>query len=205
MIRLGIVTDTEDPDKMRRVKVVTQDRGNSTSSWVPRVTGFDGEDSPTPPIGSTVIVASMQSDSSDEVILGVLQTATSNQAQPIKDPSLGSWFRRVLGDVFASVSGYWQLITLGKITLEIQSTGNPSVTMEPSGSITLRNSLGSVRLLPSGYMQVVDPSGMWGSSSSGLSLNHPTQVSISSPNLSWNGVTVARVGGIDSRGDTTVS
>ena len=205
MIRLGIVTDMDDPDKMRRVKVVTQDRGNSTSSWVPRVTGFDGEDSPVPPIGSTVIVASMQSDSADEVILGVMQTATSNQAQPLKDASLGSWFKRVLGDVFSSVSGYWKLLTLETITLAIQSPKAPSVTIEPSGQITLRNSLGSVRLLPSGYMQMVDPSGTWGSSSSGLSLNHPSQVSVNSPNLLWNGVAVSRVGGTDSRGDTTLS
>lgn len=205
MIRLGVVTDNQDPENLRRIRVVTQDRGASQSQWVQRVTGFEGEDSGVPGIGSTVIIASLQGDTSDEVILGVLQTVTTNQPQSLKDGSLGSRFLRVLGDTWQSVAGYWEIITSGKASIRVESPNKPKVEIHPSGLITLSNSLGNISLNPTGFITITDPTGTWGSSSSGLSLISPISVSITSPNLSWNGSRVAVVGGTDSEGDVTLS
>jgi Type VI secretion system/phage-baseplate injector OB domain len=206
MLRLGVVTDNQDPDNLRRVLVLSVDRGVNTSQWLPRVTGWDGLDSPVPPIGSSVVVADMLSDSTDGVVLGVIQSAgSSNNPIPDKDDQVGSWFGNLAGNLWLAVTGTWQLISTGLIRIQIKSALQPEILLNPNGQIRVSNKLGSITLLPNGYTVFVNPSGTWQINGSAFQINHNTQVSITSPMLTWNGQQVARIGGVDSDGDVTLS
>lgn len=153
MIRLGIVTDCNDPEGLRRVKVTTSDRGVGQSDWVPRVTAFTDEDLPVPPIGSTVIVANLEDGSTDEVILGVLQTGRSNR--PVKEKALlQDWFSVMTGLIDWFADG---LIRLRSRTRVILECGRSKIELYPDGRIVLANGVSSLTLEPTGDLRFDRP------------------------------------------------
>jgi phage baseplate assembly protein gpV len=195
MIKLGTVTDNQDPENLRRIQVTTIDRGVSSSQWLSRVTNFDGDDLPLPLIGSTVVVSEVGGDSTEDIILGVLQTATTNR--PIEDkPDRESWW-----SILESIK-FW---VNGKFAVESPSQAKPKISLDQNGTITASNSLGSIILYPNGHLTITNPTGVITMGSGGWSINSPGSIDITSTNLTWNGQTISRVGGVDSRGDTTLS
>lgn len=195
MIKLGTVTDNQDPENLRRIQVTTIDRGVSSSQWLNRVTNFDGDDLPLPLIGSTVVVSEVGGDSTEDIILGVLQTATTNR--PIDDkPDRGSWW-----SILKAIK-FW---VNDKFAVESPSQAKPRISLDQNGTITASNSLGSITLYPNGYLTITNPTGVITMGSGGWSINAPGSIDITSTNLTWNGRTISRVGGLDSRGDTTLS
>lgn len=175
MLRLAIVTDNQDPDNLRRVRVCSSDRGVSVSDWIGRVTGFCDEDSPVPPIGSTVIIGKLEGGASDEVVLGVLQTTTSNP--PLVKSRLSDLVQIRYGDHTESNVGNWQSVSNAIL---IQTATGCLIRLREDGQITLSNSDGQITIQPNGAIE------------------------IESPLLTWNGERVAVVGGTDSDGDTTL-
>lgn len=195
MIKLGTVTDNQDPEALRRIQVTTVDRGVSSSQWLNRVTNFDGDDLPLPTIGTTVVVSEVGGDSTEDIILGVLQTATTNR--PIEDkPDRGDWWALLRSIVF------W---VNEKFAVESPSQNKPKISLDQNGTITIENSQGSVTLHPNGYLTILNPTGVITSGVSGWTINVPGAININSANLTWNGQTISRVGGVDSRGDITLS
>jgi phage baseplate assembly protein gpV len=195
MIKLGTVTDNQDPENLRRIQVTTIDRGVSSSQWLNRVTNFDGDDLPLPLIGSTVVVSEVGGDSTEDIILGVLQTATTNR--PIEDkPDRESWW-----SILKAVK-FW---VNDKFAVESPSQNKPKISLDQNGTITASNSLGSIVLYPNGYLTITNPTGVITMGSGGWSISVPGSINITSADLTWNGQTISRVGGVDSRGDTTLS
>jgi len=195
MIKLGTVTDNQDPENLRRIQVTTIDRGVSSSQWLNRVTNFDGDDLPLPLIGSTVVVSEVGGDSTEDIILGVLQTATTNR--PIEDkPDRESWW-----SILKAIK-FW---VNDKFTVESPAPNKPKISLDQNGTITASNSLGSIVLYPNGYLTITNPTGVISMGASGWSINSPGSINITSSSLTWNGQTISRVGGVDSRGDTTLS
>jgi Type VI secretion system/phage-baseplate injector OB domain len=177
MLRLAIVTDNQDPDNLRRVRVVSADRGISVSDWIGRVTGYCDKDDPVAPIGSTVIVGTLEGGKSDEVVLGVLQTTGSNP--PLNKPKLSDEVTVLYGNRIESATNDWQSISEN---VQIQTATGTSIHLNSNGQVTISNSGGTGLI-------VIQPNGA---------------IEISSPLLSWNGERVAVVGGVDSDGDTTL-
>lgn len=195
MIKLGTVTDNQDPENLRRIQVTTIDRGVSSSQWLNRVTNFDGDDLPLPLIGSTVVVSEVGGDSTEDIILGILQTATTNR--PIEDkPDRESWW-----SILKAIK-FW---VNDKFAVESPSPAKPKISLDQDGTITIENSQGSVTLYPNGYLTILTPSGVITSGVSGWAINVPGSININSTNLTWNGQTISRVGGVDNRGDITLS
>lgn len=195
MIKLGTVTDNQDPENLRRIRVTTVDRGVSSSQWLNRVTNFDGDDLPLPMIGTTVVVSEVGGDSTEDIILGVLQTATTNR--PIEDkPDRGDWWALLRSIVFWVQTSF---------TIKSPSQNKPKIYLDQDGTITIENSQGSVTLYPNGYLTILNPTGVITSGVSGWAINVPGAININSANLTWNGQTISRVGGVDSRGDITLS
>jgi phage baseplate assembly protein gpV len=195
MIKLGTVTDNQDPENLRRIQVTTIDRGVSSSQWLNRVTNFDGDDLPLPLIGSTVVVSEVGGDSTEDIILGVLQTATTNR--PIEDKTdRESWW-----GILKSLK-FW---VNDKFAVESPSQNKPKISLDQNGTITASNSLGSIVLYPNGCLTITNPTGVITMGSGGWSISVPGSIDITSTNLTWNGQTISRVGGVDSRGDTTLS
>lgn len=195
MIKLGTVTDNQDPENLRRIQVTTIDRGVSSSQWLTRVTNFDGDDLPLPLIGSTVVVSEVGGDSTEDIILGVLQTANTNR--PMEDkPNRESWW-----SILTAIK-FW---VNDKFAVESPSQAKPKLTLDRDGTIMASNTLGSITLYPNGYITITNPTGVVTMGSGGWSINAPGSINITSANLTWNGQTISRVGGLDSRGDTTLS
>ena len=175
MIRLGVVTDCNDPMGLRRVRVTTSDRGLGQSDWVPRVTNFADDDLPVPPIGSTVIIANLEDGSTDEVILGVLQTGRSNP--PVKEKAiLQDWFSVLTGLIDWFAEGLIRLRSRTRITLEC---GKSKIELHPDGRITLANGISLLTLESDGQLRFDQPG---------------------SPLIRF-----AMVGGLDTDNDTTLS
>jgi hypothetical protein len=195
MLKIGTVTDNQDPEQLRRIKVTTIDRGTSSSQWLSRITNFDGDDLPAPQIGSTVVISEIGGDTTEEVILGVLQTATTNKPSSDK-PDLDPWW-----SVLSAIT-FWVSKTF---SVKSPSPAKPEITLDTSGWINASNSLGSVQLLPDGYLMITNPTSMIVMSGSGISINTPGSININSNALTWNGSQVAVVGGYDTDGDTTLS
>lgn len=190
-LRVGIVVANDDPDNLRRVKVQSQDRGSSVSDWLSRLTSFDSEDLPVPSIGSSVIIGSIDGNTHSDIVIGVLQSEGTNQPLDKDQP----------GDYVSDTPGHW--ISIAE-RLELLNALAKIEVMEDSG-IKLSNQLGSIYLLPSGYTIVSYPGGSISIGSNGFEINSDTPININSPDLIWNGSRVARVGGRDSRNDTTLS
>lgn len=195
MLKIGTVVDNVDPEGRRRVRITTIDRGVSSSQWIPRLTNFDGDDLPVPIIGSSVVVAEISGDSIDDVVLGVLQSATTNS--PIDDkPDRESWWS-VLVEI-----GFW---VTRKFTVRSPSPNQPKISLDWDGSIFAENRFGSIRLLPTGYLTITNPDGTITFGASGWVFNSNQPINIQSPSLTWNGQTLAVVGGVDTDGDVTIS
>ncbi len=191
MLRLGIVTDNNDPENLRRVKVQSITRGSSVSDWLSRISSFSGEDLPVPNIGDTVIIASLDSDSHTDIVLGVLTTNNTNQ--PLD---------KIENFAYQSEIGANQKLVAQRVDLQ---TELGKVEMSEDGGIKLSNQLGSIYLTPTGYTIISYPGGSINLGSGGLTIDSPVPVIINSPELTWNGLRLARVGGMDSRGDITIS
>jgi hypothetical protein len=130
-----------------------------------------------------------------KTLFWVLQTATTNR--PIEDkPDRESWWS-VLTEI-----GFW---INRKFTVKSPSQFKPVISLDQDGTIFARNTLGSITLYPTGYITVTNPTGTMTMGGSGWELVTGGSVNIQSPGLTWNGQTVAVVGGTDSRGDTTLS
>lgn len=195
MIKLGSVTDNQDPEGLRRIKVTSIDRGVSSSQWLNRVTNFDGDDPPSPIIGTTVVISEVGGDATEDIILGVLQTATTNR--PIDDkPDRESWWA-ILKEI-----GFW---VNSRFTVRSPSPNKPVISLDRDGTITASNTLGSVTLHPTGFTRVTNPLGYFEFGGSGGVISISGPVHITSTDLTWNGARLARVGGVDSDGDTTLS
>lgn len=190
-MRVGIVTNNDDPENLRRVKVQSVNRGVSESDWISRITGFSDEDLPVPNIGDSVVIASLDGDTNQDVVLGVLTSTTTNK--PIDKQKEVNYYSKVNSD-YQMISEKLELLTnLG------------SIEMLADGSIKLFNSLGSIHLLSTGYTVISYPGGSINLGSSGLEITSTLPIKFTSPNLTWNNQQVALVGGTDSRGDTTLS
>lgn len=162
-LRIGIVTDNNDPEGLRRVKVMSQDRGVSVSDWLQRITNYSDEDLPVPKIGDTVVIGSIDEDTHNDLVLGVLQSQSNNS--PNRKSSLYDLCAQI-GYEFLYGCQSFRIVTPG-CELEIQD-----------GKLSIN--------------------------ATNIDLN-ATDVAIQSASLTWNGDQVAVVGGIDTRGDTTLS
>ncbi len=191
MIKLGIVTDNQDPENLRRVRVMSPDRGNSVSDWLSRISLYSGQDIPVPNVGDTVILGSIDNDSHTDCVIGVLTCENSNQ--PLEKDNLQNYF---------SYTQNHHRVRAEHILLE---TVAGQVEIHSTGLVEIKNELGSLKLLPSGYIVISNPSGTITFGSGGINITSPGTVEITSPNLTHNGTKVALIGGTDSRGDTTLS
>ena len=199
-VRIGIVCDNNDPQNLRRVKVTSQDRGASMSDWIQRITLYDPDDLPVPEIGASLIIASIDGDSNSDVYLGVLQTTSTNK--PYENTDKQDWITRQPSNW---ISHTGKKAALSAVEFIVSSLSGNKVKLREDSGIEIANKLGSVVLLPSGFVTVTNPTGTWSFGASGFNINTSVPINITAPSVTINGLIVARVGGIDSRGDTTLS
>lgn len=175
MLKLGIVVDVNDPDNLRRVKVQSADRGSSVSDWLSRLTGFHGEDSPVPNLGDAVIIGSLENDSHTDIILGTLTSSGSNK--PLNKESTHDYF------------SFLDTVYRNRAKNVLIETETGKVKISETGEIEVSNDKASIKVLETGEVKITSVG----------------SVSVVSAGFTYNGKQVAVVGGLDSRGDVTIS
>jgi Type VI secretion system/phage-baseplate injector OB domain len=184
----AIVTNTADPNQLRRIKCTTESKGGLTETdWLMALKVIPGFDPPIPPVGSSVIIGFINGDPHDGVYLGstINRTNPQDQAQadPVKDNT-----QIIPGDSLERID---QSLTIkvGK-TFTLQNDAGAKIILNEDGHVILedafnnRMTLGETLTiaLPGNTMQVTGAS----------------DVTIASKS-------VATIGAQDSRGDTLVS
>ena len=225
-IQIATVTNNNDPQNLRRIRVSTETQGGvSQSYWVQTGRSQTHTDEPLPPINSTVLIACCQGDPHDMYVLRTIcndrNPPDPRQNDPIIDHSSeiqGSEYKNVTGDRSHQIRGD-ETIEVGG-NLSIQSSGGSLKVRSDMGrldisaldTITIRCDSGSsISLLASGAIVLQDGAGrtltlpgLVGSPSL-FDLNGTAINVINANGFTINSVSVATVGALDSRGDTLVN
>lgn len=91
-LMFGVVTDNQDPNNLRRIKVSLEGKGGLVSTdWVMAMRLIPNLDPPLPQVGTSVIVAAIDGDPHDLIWLGPVINQTNpqddRQSDPINDNS----------------------------------------------------------------------------------------------------------------------
>ena len=112
-LQFAIVTNCDDPLKLRRIKVTTESKGGLTETdWLMPVKVLPYYDPPIPPVGSSVIIAFLDGNPHDGVYLGSTINRTNpqdtDQSDPVADNS-----QVIPGDSRESIGGFFELLIKG--------------------------------------------------------------------------------------------
>jgi hypothetical protein len=112
-LQFAIVTNCDDPLKLRRIKVTTESKGGLTETdWLMPVKVLPYFDPPIPPVGSSVIIAFLDGNPHDGVYLGSTINRTNpedtDQSDPVADNS-----QVIPGDSRESIGGFLELLIKG--------------------------------------------------------------------------------------------
>jgi hypothetical protein len=150
-LELGIVTDTNDPEGYRRIKVTTASKGGQTNSyWCLRILQSPYDDPVMPEIGQTALIGCLEGNPHAPFYLGVLANAVN--------PSLGKTdivkddHRRIPGDRVETV--------LGDKRLSIEGSDRDSVGQdrkETIGTDWLQQALARMTLSAAVYASLKTP------------------------------------------------
>ncbi|NJR40953.1 MAG: hypothetical protein HC781_21590 [Leptolyngbyaceae cyanobacterium CSU_1_4] len=136
-LMFGIVTNNQDPLKLRRIKVTTEAKGGLTETdWVMAMRLIPNYDPPLPLVGTSVIIAAIGGNPHHMIWLGPVINQTNpqddNQGDPINDNSQtipGSSDERIEGSL---------TIKVGK-QITIQNDAGASLTLHESGAVILED------------------------------------------------------------------
>lgn len=108
-LQFATVTDNQDPNNLRRIKVTTEAKGGLVSTdWVMAMRLIPNLDPPLPQVGTSVIIAAIDGDPHDLVWLGPVINMTNpqddRQSDPINDNS-----QTIPGDNRKEVGGMSEL------------------------------------------------------------------------------------------------
>lgn len=115
-VELGVVTDNNDPENLRRVKVALASKGGQTNTdWLYRVLFSPAIDPPLPQINQTVIVAFLEGDSHQGIYLG----NTVNQVNPTlgKESAQDDYYDSIPGDRLQKTAGKHTITTGEDLTI----------------------------------------------------------------------------------------
>lgn len=115
-VELGIVTDNNDPEGLRRIKVTLASKGAQTNTdWLYRVLFSPVVDPPLPQINQTVIVAFLEGDNHQGIYLG----NTVNQVNPALDKGSvqDDYYDAIPGDRLQKTAGQHTITTGADLTI----------------------------------------------------------------------------------------
>jgi hypothetical protein len=112
-LQFAIVTNCEDPLKLRRIKATTESKGGLTETdWLMPIKVLPYYDPPIPPVGSSIIIGFLDGNPHDGVYLGSTINRTnpqdSDQGDPVKDNS-----QVIPGDSRETIGGFLELLIKG--------------------------------------------------------------------------------------------
>lgn len=179
----AIVTDNNDPEGKRRVKVSLASKGGELqSNWVRRLNFAPYIDEPLPATGQTVIVAAIDGNPHDLIYFGV-QTNDTNQPLSKAD---------AVEDSKTETPGN-NTIHCGK-SLRLTNDAGCYLELSETGTVILGDAYGHVWTLGGGTGGAV-----WSWNANGANINI-----VNASDMTINGKTIATVGAKDTRNDTII-
>jgi uncharacterized protein involved in type VI secretion and phage assembly len=225
-IQIATVTDNDDPTGQRRIRVTREiQAGQSQSYWLQCGRSTTFTDEPLPSIGSTVLIACVDGNPHDVYYLRTLANDTNppdgRQENPIADHTVevpgderhstgGNFTQRIEKNQSIDVSGNISIESSGG-KFDVRSDMG-SLTMSASDTVIIKNDAGaSLTLFKNGAILFQDSAGrkiyLGGAANNSCywDLNSTAINIINAIDFKVNGLSIATVGAIDSRGDSLVS
>lgn len=226
-VQIGRVTDVDDPEYLRRIKVELEAYPGYSTDWLECYASVVGTDPPLPKLGQLTMVQFINGDPHRGIWQGVKVDPELNPSFNQSDPKYDST-HSVEGDTVILCGGNYQINCLE--TLQFNINNNSSLTLAPDGTCTLANDKTIVKLSKDGKLDLSTPTTSLKLDTLGLTVNaasinigsapilttlngqpynainiNGTVLTLVNGKLLINGVMVAMVGGIDSDFDTTIS
>lgn len=223
-IQIATVTDVRESDRMIRVSREAQG-GQSQSPWFPAGRSQRHTDEPLPIPGTTVVVALVEGNPHDLILLRTLGNDTNppdpNQNAPLNDNTteipgndrtiiLGKQFHGIAGDEERETDGTTSIKTNGE-TYRIE-TPYGRIEIEARNTITLKNQAGAkLTLEQNGSVTLESAFGqrwvMGGANGDQWewNLNGNAVSIVNASGFSLNGKEVLVIGSIDTRGDANTT
>jgi hypothetical protein len=200
---IGVVTQNDDPEQRRRVKVSFPKNMGMDSPWLDRKTTSPSDDPPVPKIGQTVEVSFIDGDPHRGVYSGVLTNA-KNVAQDTPSPLLDD-ARCIEGNRSERIDEN-STLKVGK-KLRLENDAGAYLELHESGALKLGDAFGN-QIILGGHSASLGPltdcvintieSVSWNLNGKSIEFSNPGNVSIS-------GKSIVVVGSTDSDGDTNNS
>lgn len=190
-IQRAIVTNNNDPDGQRRIKVALASKGGQLeSNWMQRCNIAPGVDEPLPKRGQTVLVMSVEGNPHDGVWLGVI---TNNPNPALDKPdAIADRYQEIDGESKTTTGADYK-VNCGK-SIRLQNSAGAYLELNEAGFVVLGDAYGHKWTLGSG----TGGSG-WEWDAANASINI-----VNAADFQINGKTVTTLGAIDSRGDSLV-
>lgn len=130
-ISLGIVSRTDDPEKLQRVQVRDMSKGGeSESDWLYRLLPYNQYTPPIPLVGDLVVLGYIDGNPHQGVYLGVIHNSKNTPLGELPD------FDMAIGGVSLTLTKAGKLTARGLTAIDIECTGAAKV--QAGGAITLK-------------------------------------------------------------------
>lgn len=200
---IGVVTQNDDPEQRRRVKVALPKNMGVDSPWLDRKTTSPSEDPPVPKIGQTVEVSFIDGDPHRGVYSGVLTNA-KNVAQDTPSPLIDD-ARCIEGSRSERVDKN-STLKVGK-KLRLENDAGAYLELHESGALKLGDAFGNTIVL-GGFTAAIGPTTdcvINTLSSVAWNLNGQAINFSNTGNIAIGGQSIVVVGSTDSGGDVNNS
>jgi hypothetical protein len=190
--RRAIVTNNNDPEGQRRIKVALASKGGQLeSNWIQRVQFSPSFDDPLPKRGQTVLVMAVDGNPHDMAYLGVI----TNDPNPSLDKSnaVDDQSQEIEGESKVTIGSDYT-VNCGK-SIRLQNTAGAYLELNESGFVILGDAFGHVWTLGGG----AGGSGWnWDANGASINIENATDFQV-------NGKSITTIGAFDSRGDNLVN
>ena len=203
--KLGIVSVNEDPQGMRRIKVVFADKPGLDSYWIMRSANSHNLDYPVPKIGQTVRVEFIDGDIT-KGFYSVLENAvnvphkTKNELIDYSQIVEGDFHLNVVEEINRGAGKDINDKSLANINVEvdkaIKQEAGTTIDIEAGTKVTLKAG-GNVIL-------TINSNGSITLASTSVSIN-ASNIAFNTSSASINGSQIATIGAVDNKGDVLVS
>lgn len=210
-LQFAIVTNVDDPLKLRRIRCTTESKGGLTETdWLMPVKVLPYFDPPIPPVGSSVLIGFIDNDPHDGIFFGSTINRTNpedkDQESPLNDNTqtipgnskeeIGGWFEETIkGYLKQTVEKYAEVLIKDYLDHTVEKDEDrrtdENLTVDVGKTITIQNDAGAfIKLTELGAVIISDAFGnrlvLGGSSATEAGATSDFMWDTVSGNCNWN-------------------
>jgi phage baseplate assembly protein gpV len=185
-VQIGRVTDVDDPENMRRIKVELEAYPGQSTDWLECFAPIVNCDPPLPKLGQLTMVQFINGDPHRGIWQGVKIDPTLNPSYNQNDPKYDRT-DSVEGDTVLLNGGNYIINCLE--TLQFNINNISSFTLSPDGECTLASKVGVVKINKDGKITLTVGSTVLDVNTSTINIDAP-QLNLNYQSLTANGLSV---------------